>query len=394
MPKIIREKTALEVGRLKEPGLHAVGGVQSLCLQVTKNGARSWIYRTLVDGRRRHLGLGSYPTVTLKMARELARDAYMKIRRGEDPAPTKAITFAEGMEKFLAIKLQEFDNAKHRAQWRATLDTYAAPVISHRPIDEINMRDVLKVLEPIWREKTETASRLRGRVEAVLSWATVAGHREGENPARWKGNLDQVLPKPSKIAKVEHHKALALADVAPWWEDLQTRGGVGAKALAFLTLTAARSGEVRGATWAEIDLEARVWAIPAERMKMGKEHRVPLSDAALALLQDMPRDGDLVFANASGKALSENGMSALLKRQGASHTAHGMRSTFRDWAAERGVDRDLAEIALAHQVGSDVERAYRRSDMLERRRAVMDDWAAFLQGRETVGNVVPMARAK
>ena len=238
------------------------------------------------------------------------------------------------------------------------------------------MRDALRVLEPICREKTETAKKLRSKLEAVLSWATVAGHREGENPARWKGNLDQVLPKPSKITTVTHHAALALADVAQWWEDLQTRDGNAAKALAFLTLTAARSGEVRHATWVEIDLEARVWTIPAERMKKGKEHRVPLSKAAMTLLHGMAREGDLIFPNASGKALLENGMSALLKRQKATHTAHGMRSTFRDWAAERGADRDMAEIALAHQVGSDVERAYRRTDMLERRRALMDDWAA------------------
>ncbi len=390
MPKIIREKTALEVGRLKEPGLHAVGGVQGLALQVTKTGARSWIYRTLVDGRRRHLGLGSYPTITLKMARELARDMIMKIRRGDDPAPVKAMTFAEATERYLAIRDAEARSEKARYVFRQGLDAYALPVIGHRPIDEITMRDALRVLEPIWREKTETAKKLRSKLEAVLSWATVAGHREGENPARWKGNLDQVLPKPSKITTVTHHAALALADVAQWWEDLQTRDGNAAQALAFLTLTACRSGEVRNATWAEIDLEARVWTIPAERMKMGREHRVPLSEAAMTILQGMTREGALIFPNASGKALSENGMSALLKRQKATHTAHGMRSTFRDWAAERGADRDMAEIALAHQVGSDVERAYRRTDMLERRRVLMDDWAAFLQGREVVGKVVMM----
>lgn len=415
MPKIAKELSSVEVKRLTKPGMHAVGGVTGLVLQIQPDGnSRHWIYRTTIGGKRRHLGLGGFPTVTLAMARELAREAYLNIRNGVDPieerkaaqaaltaTQKRGLTFADAMEKFLAIKLQEFDNDKHRKQWRATLDKYAAPAIGKTLVADIGLPDVLRILEPIWLDKTETAKRLRGRIEAVLSWATVAGHREGENPARWKGNLSEILPKPSKVVKVAHHPALALDDAASWFADLQTRDGMGARALEFLALTASRSGEVRGATWDEIDLDKGVWTVPAERMKMSREHRVPLTSEALALLKTLPRfaGSDFVFPAAKGGQISDMTISAVMRRQGftdsrTGRTAvpHGLRSTFRDWAAERTeYPRDMAEIALAHQVGGEVERAYRRGDQMEKRRAMMAAWGRFLRG-EQGQKVVPLQR--
>jgi integrase len=415
MPKIAKELSPVEVKRLTKPGMHAVGGVTGLVLQISPSGqSRTWIYRTTIGGKRRHLGLGGFPTVTLAMAREMAREAFMSIRAGNDPieqrkaaqaaltaTQKRGLTFADAMEKFLAIKLQEFDNDKHRKQWRATLDKYAAPAIGKMLVADIALPDVLRILEPIWLDKTETAKRLRGRIEAVLSWATVAGHREGENPARWKGNLSEILPKPSKVVKVAHHPALALDDAAAWFADLQTRDGMGARALEFLAMTASRSGEVRGATWDEIDLDKGVWTVPAERMKMSREHRVPLTSEALALLKTLPRfaESDFVFPAAKGGQISDMTISAVMRRQGftdsrTGRTAvpHGMRSTFRDWAAERTeYPRDMAEIALAHQVGGEVERAYRRGDQMEKRRAMMCAWGRFLRG-EQGQKVVPLQR--
>jgi integrase len=288
-------------------------------------------------------------------------------------------------------------------------------------VDTITTQDVLRVLQPMWTGKTETASRLRGRIEAVLSWATVSGHRAGDNPARWGGNLKELLPAPGKISKEENHPALALADVARWWRDLQTRDGMAAKALAFLTLTWARSGEIRGAEWDEIDMERGIWTIPASRMKAGREHRVALSGAALDILRSLPRfEGNpLVFPAARGGMLSDMTLSAVMRRMQETEAQrldeadkaagrrptgaprgwidprskrpavpHGWRSVARDWAAEQGFDRDLAEIALAHVVGSDVERAYRRGDMLDRRRAMAEAWARFLTGGKAA-SVVP-----
>ena len=257
---------------------------------------------------------------------------------------------------------------------------------------DIQVQDVRRALEPIWTNKTETASRLRGRIEAVLSWATVAGHREGDNPARWKGNLSEMLPKPSKLAKVKHQPALALDDAAAWFTDLRQREGTGARSLEFLALTASRSGEIRGATWDEIDFDAGLWVIPADRMKMSREHRVPLTGDATAMLKSLPRlvGSPYVFPAAKGGMISDMTISAVMRRQGfidahSGRTAvpHGLRSTFRDWAAERtDYPRDMAEIALAHNVGSEVERAYRRGDMVEKRRSMMTAWGKFLRGEQ------------
>jgi len=308
------------------------------------------------------------------------------------------MTFARAMEKYLAGKLAEFDNEKHRKQWRATLDNYAVPELGSMIVSEISVQDIQRVLEPIWLTKTETASRLRGRLEAVLAWATVSGHRSGENPARWRGNLDSVLPKPSRVAKVAHHPALSMADAPNWFADVRSRNGMATRALEFMAMTAARSGEVRGALWQEIDLDAGLWIIPADRMKAGKEHRVPLTGPAIDLIKALDRFGDspYVFPAVRGGQLSDAALSACMKRiqeaasagyvdtrSGRPAVPHGLRSTFRDWAAEKTeFPRDMAEIALAHTVGSDVERAYRRGDMLEKRREMMQVWSEFLLSRK------------
>jgi len=384
MPRKAKEMSAVEVRRIVHPGTgrnvcFAVGGVDGLQLQITPTGARSWLLRYKMKGRRHQLGLGSYPDTTLSQARDRARQVKDMIWQGIDPLAEKhRLTFAQAVEDYCEAKLGEFRNEKHRKQWRSTLDRYAVPVI-----------------EPIWTDKTVTAKRLRGRIEAVLSWATVAGHRKGDNPARWKGNLSEILPKPTKVTKAAHQPALALADAPEWFTDLRARSGIATRALEFLTLTAARSGEVRGATWAEIDLDAGLWIVPAARMKAEREHRVPLTKEAVDLLKAMPRmqGSDYVFPAARGGALSDMALSACMRRMneardggyldrvsGRPAVPHGLRSTFRDWTAEQGYPRDMAEMALAHHVGTEVERAYRRSDMLERRRAMMAAWGRFLRG--------------
>jgi len=436
--------TALKVKGNLAPGKHHDGGGSGLFLRVDPNGARFWVQRITIHGKRCEIGLGGYPTVTLAAARDAATTNKQLVTAGGDPLAAKkqtqdALTFSDAVEKYLAGKLAEFQNDKHRKQWRATLDTYAAPVIGDMRVDAIQVRDVLRVVQPIWADKTETASRLRGRIEAVLSWATVAGHRAGDNPARWKGNLSELLAKPDKVAKSGNQPALALGDVSQWWADLAQREGMAARALQFLTMCAARSGEVRGMTWDELDFQTAprgdsgnsairlaVWTIPAERMKMGREHRVPLTAEAVALLESLPRmeGSPYVFFAQKGGQLSDMALSAVMRRMQEAEerrlseadrlagnkastdprgyidtrnkrpaVPHGLRSTFRQWAAERGYDRDMAEMALAHHVGTEVERAYQRSDMLERRRAMMAAWAGFLRGDAVGANVVKLGAA-
>jgi len=377
------------------------------------------VQRITIRGKRRELGLGSPPAVTLAAARKKALENRGSAMLGGDPLAEKreareVLTFSDAIETYLAAKLSEFRNEKHRKQWRATLETYAVPVIGRRLVSAIETQDVLRVLQPIWHSKTETAKRLRGRIENVLSWATVAGHRSGENPARWKGNLSEILPKPAKVAKSTNQPALALADVQQWWLDLGRRDGIGAAALQFLTLTAARSGEVRGATWEEFDLSAAVWTIPKDRMKNGRAHRVPLTKDAVALLENLPRleGSPFVFFAPRGGQLSDMSISSVMRRMQEAEVKagrlgyldpsskrpavpHGLRSTFRQWTAEQGYPRDMAEIALAHFIGSDVERTYQRSDMLERRRDMMAAWAAFLgTNSATDDNVIKLEASK
>lgn len=421
--------TARFVDTVTEPGKYFDG--QGLFLRVQPNGARQWVQRITIRGKRCELGLGSPPAIPLALARKLALENRGKAMMGGDPVQERrdaraGLTFEAAVERYLAAKLDEFRNEKHKAQWRSTLDTYARPVLGPKLVAEIGLQDVLRVLEPIWQSKTETASRLRGRIEAVLSWATVAGHRAGDNPARWKGNLSEVLAKPSKVAKADNQPALALGDVPRWWAELAQRDGMAARALEFLTLTASRSGEVRGMMWDEIDFggrdktdktnETRVstlatWSIPASRMKAGRAHRVPLTLEALAILESVPRtESPYIFHAQRGGMLSDMALSAVMRRlQEAEVKAgrpgfldpvskrpavpHGLRSTFRQWAAEQGFPRDMAELALAHRVGDETERAYQRSDMLERRRDMMGAWGAFLRGEAGTAARVTKLRA-
>ena len=426
MPKVAKELSALDVKRLAHPGgkrnaLFAVGGVPGLHLQITAKAGRSWVLRAKVGSKRRDFGLGGFPTVTLAQAREKARDMRSKIENGIDPiaerkaaqaalvaAQRRGLTFADAVDKALAAKLDAFKNAKHRQQWQNTLATYAIPDLGRMLVQDIDTQDVLRVLQPLWATKTETASRLRGRIEAVLSWATVAGHRAGDNPARWAGNLKELLPPPSKVAKEGNQPALTLDDAPRWFAALQAREGFGARALEFVALTACRSQEVRGATWDEIDFEKALWTIPAERMKMDREHRVPLSPNAVDLLQGLPKleNNPLVFPAARGGKLSDMTLSATMKRihkaditaGGAGYldrqskrpaVPHGLRSTFRDWAAEMTTyPGEMAEVALAHKISNSVEASYRRGDMIEKRRRMMADWAGFVGGASRSGNVV------
>lgn len=428
VPRVAKELSHLEVKRLQHPGgagnaTFAVGGVSGLLLQITPKAGRTWLLRATVGGKRREIGLGGFPEVTLAQARDRARAAKEQIRQGIDPveerkaarsalvaAQRRGMTFAKAVEAYLAAKLDGFKNKKHRDQWRNTLQTYAIPRLGAMLVQDITVQDVLAVLnqpadeksaETLWQAKTETASRLRGRIEAVLSWATVAGHRTGDNPARWAGNLKELLPAAAKVARKANQPALQVEDAPAWFAALQQRDGMGSRCLEFAALTAARSQEVRGARWDEIDLDKALWIIPATRMKMDREHRVPLTDAALAVLKALPRfsDNPLVFPAVRGGELSDMTLSATMKRLHEAALAqggpgfidrvskrpavpHGLRSTFRDWVAERThFPGDMAEVALAHRVSNAVEAAYRRGDMVEKRRAMMAAWADFLDCR-------------
>ncbi len=351
------------------------------------------------------MGLGPADSVSLSEARQLA-DTYraMVKRDGLDPIEerkrqriaqqaddVRVMTFEQCAEAYVAAKEASWRNAKHRQQWVNTLKTYAYPVFGKLPVDEIDTSMVLKVLEPIWREKTETASRLRGRIESVLDWATVRNYRSGDNPARWRGHLKTLLPEPGKVAKVQHMKALPYTELKAFMHNLGARTGAAARALEFQVLTASRPGEVVNMIWEEVDLARGTWTVPAERMKVSREHRVPLSKQALAVLERAHAEfldghGDtpgalhgFVFPGGRGKAhLSNNAVLALLKRMDVKVTAHGFRSTFSDWCAECTIHpAELREMALAHAVGDKVEAAYRRGDMFEKRRALMQEWADF-----------------
>ncbi|MDT8895803.1 tyrosine-type recombinase/integrase [Halomonas sp. I1] len=392
MPKVAKTLTPLEVKHLKDPGFYAVGGVSGLHLRIKDTGARSWILRTLVGGKRRDIGLGGASGISLKQARELAADMKQRIKdEGIDPvlerasrrssliaAQAKAVTFEDCAKRVIAKKQAEAGNPKHAKQWASTLETYAYPVLGKMAVGDIELAHIVEVLEPYWAEKTETMTRVRQRIEAVLAYAITHGYRETANPAVWKGCLDNVLPSPSKITKVEHHRALKIDAMHDFMADLRQRQGNAALCLEFTILTATRSGEARGARWDEIDLEGQLWTIPAGRMKAGKEHRVPLSDAAVKLLKKMPREGSLVFPATRGGKMSDAAMSALLKRMGVNATVHGFRSTFRDWVAERtSTPNQIAEMALAHVVQG-VEGAYRRGDLLAKRARLMEQWAKHI----------------
>lgn len=393
MARKIERLTALAVTRTRREGLHADGG--GLYLQVSGTGAKSWLYRFMLNGKARAMGLGSVQTISLAEAREEATQCRKLTRQGIDPIEArkaertkaqleaaKRITFDACATSYIEAHKSGWRNSKHAEQWRSTLDTYGKPVFGSLPVQDVDLTLVLKVLEPIWKTKTETASRLRGRIEAILDWATVRGYRQGDNPARWRGHLDKVLPARSKVQKVTHHEALPYAAIGKFIATLRALEGVAARALEFLILTAARTGEVIGARWDELDVVQKVWTVPVNRMKAGREHRVPLSTAAIAVLNTMKklRRDEYVFPGLKkGKPLSNMAMLKLLERMGRSDlTTHGFRSTFRDWAAERtNFSREVAEMALAHTIGDKVEAAYRRGDLFEKRGELMATWEGY-----------------
>jgi len=373
-----------------------------LYLQVTSTGARSWILRYKIGGRSRDMGLGSLNDVGLAEARLRAMDARSKKSAGIDPinakrvdrandraSAAKVVTFSEAAEAYIRSHRSSWRNAKHGDQWLNTLKAYVYPLIGRLPVQEIDVGLVQKILEPIWETKTETASRVRGRIESILDWATVRGHRKGDNPARWRGHLSNLLPRPSKLRRIQHHPALPYAEMGDFMAQLRNQSGDAAQALELLILTATRTSEVIAARWDEIDLRNKAWTIPAERIKASREHRIPLSARATVILDERLKfrrqltNGQpcpFVFPGKPGKSLSNGAILSLLKRMNRQDiTAHGFRSTFRDWAAEQtNVSRDVAEMALAHAIGDKVEAAYRRGDLFEKRKQLMDDWESFL----------------
>jgi integrase len=411
MPKKARELTALAVRRLTATGLHAVGGTAGLHLRVSDTGARSWILRVKVGDRRPDVGLGGFPDVTLEAARDKARVVRELVAAGGDPLQAKReaklerikaqaarLTFAEAAAKAHRAKAPEFKNPKHAAQWISSLATYAFPLLGELPVDAVEVQHIVSVLEPIWLTKTETATRLRQRIEAVLSWATASNYRSGPNPAQWQGNLSHVLPAARKVAKQGHHAALDWREMGGFMARLGGITTTTARALEFTILTAARSGEVRNATWAEVDLEAATWTIPAERMKADKLHRVPLCPAAVAILKALPRRKDcpLLFASSKCKPLSENAFSVVLKRLDAAVTTHGFRSAFKDWARSSTAFADeVSELALAHVATDKTRAAYARDQLLDQRRAMMAAWAEYCATpREASATVTPIRSAR
>jgi integrase len=395
LARTIGKLTALKVDKAKEPGMYGDGG--GLYLRVTPDRAKNWVFRFMLNGRARWMGMGPLHTVSLLEARKRASEHRLQRHDGIDPIEArraerlkvqleaaKAITFKECAEGYIKAHRAGWRNGKHASQWEATLATYAEPVIGKLSVQSIDTALVLKVLEPIWTEKPETAARVRGRMESILDWAKVRGYRMGENPARWKGHLDHLLPSRGKVRKVEHHAALPYAELPGFLVSVREQEGVAARALEFLLLTGARTGEVIGARWNELDLLDKTWTLPAARMKAGREHRVPLSPRALAILEKMEahRHGDDGFVFPGGKAgrpLSNMAFLMLLRRMDRGDlTAHGFRATFKTWASERtGFQNEIVEAALAHVVGNKVEQAYQRGDMFEKRRRLMQQWATF-----------------
>ena len=406
MGRQVEKLSTLAVSRAKTRGYLGDGG--GLYLQVTASGSKSWVFRFKDHGRLREMGLGSVHAIGLAEARKRATACRQMRLDGTDPIAVKkagklkakleaarAMTFQQCAEAYIEAHKAGWQNAKHAAQWSSTLKTYAYPVFGALPVQAVDVALIAKVLEPIWNTKTETASRLRGRIERVLDWATVRGYRQGDNPARWRGHLDQLLPARSRVHKVQHHAALPYAEVGQFMADLREQDTTSALALEFLILTATRTAEVIEATWTEIDLDAAVWTIPPERMKAKKEHRVPLSKPALAILKRLHkhRAGEFVFMGTKpGKPLSNVALLTLLERLGRSGlTVHGFRSTFRDWCAERtNFPREVAEHALAHSLADRVEAAYRRGDLFEKRRRLMVEWGKFCDRPITAGKVLPL----
>jgi integrase len=393
-----------------KPGRHADGG--GLHLLVKESGARSWVYRFMLRGQSRDVGLGAAAdpgAVSLSAARDAADELRRKVKAGIDPleerrraaaeamavaqaAEIAGITFRAVAEAYIAANEDSWRNSKHRQQWRNTLATYVYPEIGDLPAAAVSTPHVLKILEPIWKAKPETASRVRGRIETVLDAAKARGYREGENPARWRGHIAQILPQRSRLTR-GHHKAMPYSEVPQFLRRLRERQAIAALALEFAILTATRTNEVLGASWDEVDLGKAVWTIPAARMKAAREHRVPLSPRAVEILEALqPLSKHWLFPTIGGGKLSGMGMSMLLRRMKIHATVHGFRSSFRDWAAEcTGYAHEVCEMALAHTIGNKAEAAYRRGDMFEKRRRLMADWASYCGTLPaTSSNVTPL----
>lgn len=422
MKRSIHRLSTRTVETKRKPGLYADGG--GLYLQVGPSGSKAWLFRFMLRGRAREMGLGSVNTISLQEARDKALAARKQLAAGIDPIDArdaqrqqetlqaaKAITFRECAAAYIEAHRAGWKNGKHAEQWRNTLDTYAGPIVGNLPVQGVDTGLVLKVLEQdvkddkgkvlgsLWSRKPETASRVRGRIEAVLDWAGARGFRAGENPARWRGHLDKLLPKRSKVRRVEHHAALPYLDIAAFVAKVREQPGVASKALEFAILTATRTQEVIGARWAEFDLPRKLWTIPAERMKAQREHRIPLPDQAVKIIEKMAegRHGDYVFPGGREKEpLSNAAMLALLKRRMGREdlTVHGFRSTFRDWTAEQSTfPREVAEAALAHVLSDKTEAAYQRGDLFEKRRKLMQAWADYVNHTRTEAKVRQLAKA-
>ena len=390
MPRTLNRLSPLKVQKLKRKGLHADGG--GLYLRVSDSGTKAWMFRFGDGGKLRDMGLGPLHTIGLPRARELARECRELRLQGIDPiahrraalaarkaSDAKAMTFKQCADAFIASHESGWLNALHRQQWANTLAQHV-PTLGALPVAAVDTALVLKAIEPIWKTIPETASRVRGRIEAVLDFAKARGYRSGENPSRWRGHLDNLLPARSKVARVQHHAALPYTDIGAFMAELRQDNSIGARALEFTILTAARTGETLGAHWNEIDAASKVWTIPGTRMKGGREHRIPLSDAAIAVLDQMRRirTSDYIFPGARGK-LSHKTMTLILRRlRDGDLTVHGFRSSFRDWAGEQtNFPREVCEQALAHAIPGAAEAAYRRGDLLQKRRALMTAWAEF-----------------
>jgi integrase len=409
MGKLIDRLNPLTVAKCTKPGYYPDGN--RLYLAVKASGAKSWIFRYRFGGREREMGLGGVSVFTLAEARGRAKDVAKLLADGLDPmaerdharaeaklAAANQLSFDAAAERYIKSHRAGWKNAKHADQWINTLATYATPVVGSMPVANVKTEHVMRVLEPIWRDKTETATRLRGRIESILAWCTVQGYRAGDNPAAWRGHLDQLLPKPSAVAKAGNHAALDWRELPAFMPQLRAMPGAGAMLVELCILTACRTSEALLASWSEFDLEARLWTIPAARMKAKKEHRIPLSDAAMALLSRLrgQHDGDLLFPGRAKKPLSNMAGLQTLKRMGRTDlTVHGFRSTFRDWAGETTAHpREVIEHALAHLLKDKSEAAYARGDLLAKRRALMADWAAYCDRPAMAGTVVAISEAR
>lgn len=381
--------SAIKVSGCKDPGYYADGG--NLYLKVGPTGAKSWIFRFTREKRTRDAGLGPYPTISLVRARERSDNCRRLVSAGIDPIEARdeerkhkappALSFRACAEAYLANQEAGWRNPKHRDQWHSTLKTYVYPLLGSLSVDTVTTDHVLQVLEPIWSKKPETASRVRGRIEAVLNSAKARGLRSGENPAQWRGHLDHLLPAKGKVRRVKHHAAMPYKQVPAFMKALRDNSSISARCLEFTILTAARTSEALGAQWSEIDFDNKLWTVPAERMKAGKIHRVPLSSRAIAILKEMKalKRNEFVFASwKPGRPLSQMTLAMIVRRMGHTVTVHGFRSSFRDWASEETkFSREAAEMALAHSIPDAVEAAYRRGELLDQRRKLTESWRQF-----------------